>query len=66
MPPDSNTDFDEHLNHSVRELQDLGTGMGVHVLFIYTRQDVPDLANVDKIVNPTRVLEDLKNGGCIM
>lgn len=66
MPPDNTTDYDEHLANSVRELQYLETEMGISVLFIYTRQNIPDLANVDKVVDPTKVLVDLRSAGCNM
>ncbi|GFS20600.1 lethal(3)malignant brain tumor-like protein 1, partial [Elysia marginata] len=65
LPPDSGSDFDDHLGRSVRELQDLGEAGagGPKCLLIYTKRNVPGLEREGKEVDPTRVLEDLRAAG---
>ncbi|KAK3737158.1 hypothetical protein RRG08_016463 [Elysia crispata] len=68
LPPDSGSDFDDHLGRSVRELQDLGEegGGGPRCLLIYTKRNVPGLEREGKEVDPTTVLEDLRSAGINM
>ena len=63
MPSDKMSDMDSHLRNSVRELIDLTSETTESVFFIYSTKNVPDLKDVDKLVSPGQILEDLRKQG---
>ncbi|XP_069118078.1 uncharacterized protein [Argopecten irradians] len=63
LPPDRNVDLDNHLRRSVQELHDLGEGVKVNVMFVYSKRNVPSLQDEGKLIHPGTVMEDLRNAG---
>ncbi|XP_076085942.1 uncharacterized protein LOC143056672 isoform X1 [Mytilus galloprovincialis] len=63
MPPNKTTEFDEHLRRSVFELKDLGEDVNISVIFCYSKKNVPDLAQENKLVHPGNIVEDLRKDG---
>ena len=60
MPPDHNSDFDDHLRRGVHELHALEEDVVISVFVCYSRKNVPTLGEDGKIVNPANILEDLR------
>ena len=60
MPPDHNSDFDDHLRRGVHELCSLEEDVVISVFVCYSRKNVPSLAEDGKVVNPVTILEDLR------
>ena len=60
MPPDRNSDFDDHLRRGVHELNSLEEDVVITVFVCYSRKNVPTLAEEGKIVHPANILEDLR------
>ncbi|XP_021339283.1 uncharacterized protein LOC110440494 isoform X2 [Mizuhopecten yessoensis] len=63
LPPDRNVDLDNHLRRSVQELQDLGEGVKVNMLFCYSKRNIPSLQDEGKCVHPGTIMEDLRAAG---
>ena len=61
MPPDSSSDFDDHLERSLRDLQHLRDDMKHEVFMVYSPQDIPQIGEIK--IHPRRVYEDLENAG---
>ncbi len=59
MPPDRESDFDDHLGRTVRELKDL-QDTSIRVFFCYTQKNIPSLGDDEKLVHPGRIIEDLR------
>ena len=62
MPPDKNTDFDDHLRRSVQDLKDLEDSV-ISVFVCYSQKNVPGLDQEGKIIHPAVILEDLRSAG---
>ncbi|XP_046564246.1 LOW QUALITY PROTEIN: uncharacterized protein LOC124273077 [Haliotis rubra] len=62
MPPDRNSDFDDHLGRTVRELKDL-EDTSISIFFCYSRKNVPSLDMEHKRVHPGTIIEGLREGG---
>ena len=60
MPPDRNSDFDDHLRRGVHELNSLEEDVVITVFVCYSRKNVPTLAEEGKMVHPANILEDLR------
>nr|KAG5692964.1 hypothetical protein BaRGS_032396 [Batillaria attramentaria] len=63
MPPDRNSDFDDHLSRSVRELHSLEEDIVISVFVCYSKKNIPSLADEGKVVHPGTVMEDLRAAG---
>lgn len=63
MPPDRNSDFDEHLRRGVRELHTLQEDLSISIFFCYSKKNVPLLEEEGKVVHPGNVIEDLRATG---
>ncbi|XP_060069823.1 uncharacterized protein LOC132549872, partial [Ylistrum balloti] len=63
LPPDRNVDLDNHLRRSVQELHDLGEGVKVNMVFVYSKKNIPSLQDEGKMVHPGTIMEDLRNSG---
>ncbi|XP_033763307.1 uncharacterized protein LOC117344606 [Pecten maximus] len=63
LPPDKNVDLDNHLRRSVQELHDLGEGVKVNMVFVYSKRNVPSLQDEGKCVHPGTIMEDLRGAG---
>ncbi|XP_041377257.1 uncharacterized protein LOC121389673 [Gigantopelta aegis] len=60
MPPDRSADFDEHLGRSVRELRDLEEAVTTNTFFLYSKKNIPSLAEENSLVHPGKIIEDLR------
>lgn len=63
MPPDHNSDFDDHLSRGLQELHTLQEDIAVSVFVIYSSKNIPSLADLDKLVHPGTIIEDLRAAG---
>ncbi|XP_048241150.1 uncharacterized protein LOC124116403 [Haliotis rufescens] len=62
MPPDRNSDFDDHLGRTVRELRDL-EDTSISIFFCYSKKNIPSLDMEHKRVHPGSIIEGLRAGG---
>ena len=63
MPPDSNSDFDVHLEQSLRDLKDLKLDMETDIFMFYSSLDVPAPGKEDQKVSPQKIYQDLVDEG---
>ena len=63
MPPDHNSDFDDHLRRGVNELHSLEEDVVISVFVCYSRKNVPGLDEEGKVIHPATILEDLRAAG---
>ncbi len=66
MPPDNSSDFDIHLERSLRELDNLQDDMSHDVFMVYCNADIPHIGEEGKCVAPRRIYDDLTNNGLRM
>ena len=59
VPPDSNSNYDLHLEYSLRDLNSYKQNMAVDVVFIYPSAHVPTELDEDTKVDPRRIKDDL-------
>ena len=59
VPPDSNSNYDLHLEYSVRDLKSYKQNMAVDIVFIYPSAHVPTALDKDARIDPRRIKDDL-------
>ena len=59
IPPDSKSNYDLHLEYSVRDLKSYRQNVAVDIVYIYPAEHVPTLKEVETKVDPRKVKEDL-------
>ena len=63
MPPDSSVDFDIHLEHSLRDLDNLRDDLSYDIAIVYNNGDIPDVGEDLKKIHPRKIKIDLENNG---
>jgi hypothetical protein len=59
IPPDSKSNYDLHLEYSVRDLKSYKQNMAVDVVYIYPADHIPISSESDIKTDPRRVKDDL-------
>jgi hypothetical protein len=59
IPPDSKSNYDLHLEYSVRDLKSYKQNMAVDIVYIYPSEHVPSTSEIETKVDPRRIKEDL-------
>ena len=59
IPPDSKSNYDLHLEYSVRDLKSYRQNVTVDIAYLYPPEHVPDNTQVEIKVDPRRVKDDL-------
>ncbi len=63
MPPDNGSDFDVHLERSLRDLNDLRDDMVTDVFMFFCYRDIPQIGEEDRKVHPYNIYEGLVERG---
>lgn len=59
IPPDSKSNYDLHLEYSVRDLKSYKQNMAVDIAFIYPSDCIPTESELQTKVDPKKIKEDL-------
>ena len=59
IPPDSKSNYDLHLEYSVRDLKSYKQNMAVDVVYLYPAEHIPTISQIETKVDPRRVKDDL-------
>ena len=59
IPPDSKSNYDLHLEYSVRDLKSYKQNMAVDVVYIYPADHIPTLSQIEMKIDPRRIKDDL-------
>lgn len=59
IPPDSKSNYDLHLEYSVRDLKSYKQNMTVDVVYIYPADHIPTLSQIEMKIDPRRIKDDL-------
>lgn len=64
LPPDSNEEFDVHLQSAVRELKKIRLGLVTDIVIIYCLDDEPtNDAEKNDVITALRIKKELENSG---
>jgi hypothetical protein len=59
IPPDSKSNYDLHLEYSVRDLKSYKHNMAVDIVFIYPSEHIPTASEINNKTDPRKITEDL-------
>lgn len=59
IPPDSKSNYDLHLEYSVRDLKTYRQNVAVDIVYIYPAEHIPTLQEIETKVDPRKVKDDL-------
>ncbi|UJR35583.1 hypothetical protein I4U23_028336 [Adineta vaga] len=63
IPPDSKSNYDLHLEYSVRDLKSYKQNVAVDVVYLYPAEHIPTIAEIESKVDPRKVKDDLTKRG---
>ena len=59
IPPDSKSNYDLHLEYSVRDLKSYRQNVAVDIVYIYPAEHIPTSKEIETKVDPRKVKDDL-------
>jgi hypothetical protein len=59
IPPDSKSNYDLHLEYSVRDLKSYKQNMAVDVVYIYPADNIPTASELNNKTDPRQIKDDL-------
>ncbi|CAF1216648.1 unnamed protein product [Adineta steineri] len=63
VPPDSKSNYDLHLEYSVRDLKSYKQNVSVDIVYIYPSEHIPTMSEIESKVDPRKINEDLTKRG---
>ncbi|CAF3639029.1 unnamed protein product [Rotaria socialis] len=63
IPPDSKSNYDLHLEYSVRDLKSYKQNMAVDIAYLYPPQHIPTKSEIEIKVDPRKIKDDLTKQG---
>ncbi|CAF2785557.1 unnamed protein product [Rotaria sp. Silwood2] len=63
IPPDSKSNYDLHLEYSVRDLKSYKQNMAVDIVYIYPADHIPTASEIETKVDPRKIKDDLTKRG---
>lgn len=59
IPPDSKSNYDLHLEYSVRDLKSYKQNMAVDVVYMYPGNHIPTVSQIEMMIDPRKIKDDL-------
>ncbi|CAF3553209.1 unnamed protein product [Rotaria sordida] len=59
IPPDSKSNYDLHLEYSVRDLKSYKQNMAVDIVYIYPSEHIPTASEINEKVDPRKIKDEL-------